>query len=1124
MAQHAQKLLMLRKTIAAVAGNTAGVRGDLSSLQGSLGAWGAASDSASSRTQPQSGGVQQQSSFFQGWPIALPHSTGLQGLPSLLSKQQQQQQQENSAQSGSPQATWSTIPDVLQPGTWAPTTAQITPPAGASLPVPQHQAPAKDSGPSRALLASLLSQAKVPAHVSRVLEQATARKPGNILPQQQLPSKRPQSSLPRAPGGNTRGNTRSIALNKDITATNSVEQLLALVTAHGHEFDFFNISTAISRMPKLVGDGPGAMRDRTAAQQVPEVDAAPLDGPATAGHTSKAAAPCANAAHLSAPLRDLADRLGTLALRHVHEFDGRGLANTAWAFAKLRYVPDAALPAALCRAAVSRIEQFAAQNVSNLAWALVYLHYQDEQLMQLLKRKACDQVHEMKPQELANMMWALASHEQLDEHTSHVLGQRAARMAHQFKEQELSNVVWAMGRCGHACNPELLEPLLSVVRCRLGAFMPQGVSNMVWALGQMNYHDPVLMAAISRECPHQLHAYDAQALSNLATGLASLASSADPALMAAIAQEVAHRGTRMPPQHMASVLAAATSIGIYNDRLLSSATDLLQSRSSTLDSTTLAALAGVVVHLSAHRNHAVALPASMLPALAHAVTTCADKLNGQALVSLTVHFSKLSGSVASDVLPHLAARLPAALPALTPQQATAMAWALQQAGALTPDLAPSLLRHAMVCVAHEGQEAACALQLSTALTAAANTGYVPDASTQEALLTATLSAVTHMDVPQLCSSCWALAAMGVLDFDSLSAFNHMLESHADSGAMSATDLAGLQLQQVFDAYVMVAAQTSQRLGVPITDVPSHLMPMLPPLIEAAVAQAALLATPPPPATVVNNQQDFEVPQVADLLLGSPQLADLFKDVEAAKALLDTVQSRNQAMSPEAYDTPLDLAAFSYDVSAAAVLSAALQAPPPPPQGSHSAARVQMPRGRHSRGSPNLSSMSGSQIASGFSLGLELLPTSMPKWGQLTGGLWNTGGLGNGTTLTEPLSNVSAASSRTPAILATPPRGVSEYNMTSPDAFTVAPMTMSARASTSEAAASLCSGRSSSGARASMTPNLSGLSVTQPASGLQSARASGSFAMSETNGTDGLARSDSLEDVGGWFLPKELRML
>lgn len=86
-------------------------------------------------------------------------------------------------------------------------------------------------------------------------------------------------------------------------------------------------------------------------------------------------------------------------------------------------MPDPALPAALCRAAVSRIDQFAAQNIANMAWSLVYLHYQDEQLMHLLKRKACEQVFEMKPQELANMMWALASHEQLDPHTAQVLGE-----------------------------------------------------------------------------------------------------------------------------------------------------------------------------------------------------------------------------------------------------------------------------------------------------------------------------------------------------------------------------------------------------------------------------------------------------------------------------------------------------------------------------------------------------------------------------------------------------------------------------------------------------------------------------------------------------------------------------
>lgn len=65
----------------------------------------------------------------------------------------------------------------------------------------------------------------------------------------------------------------------------------------------------------------------------------------------------------------------------------RGLANTAWAFGKLRYVPDAALPALLSTHAVARIHEFAAQNLSNLAWAMVYMHHKDEQLLGLMSQK-----------------------------------------------------------------------------------------------------------------------------------------------------------------------------------------------------------------------------------------------------------------------------------------------------------------------------------------------------------------------------------------------------------------------------------------------------------------------------------------------------------------------------------------------------------------------------------------------------------------------------------------------------------------------------------------------------------------------------------------------------------------
>lgn len=169
---------------------------------------------------------------------------------------------------------------------------------------------------SSALLASLLAQAKLPGGP---LDQLEGKKLPGVPPPlmgRRLPTQPgPQPLLGAQRPMGARGNARSITLNKDITATNTIDQLLALVTNHGDEFDFFNISTAISRLPKLVGDHGQHASHRAG------------------DHDGKASA---SSAHLSASVKDLADRLCSLALRHVHEFDGRGLANTAWAFAKLR--------------------------------------------------------------------------------------------------------------------------------------------------------------------------------------------------------------------------------------------------------------------------------------------------------------------------------------------------------------------------------------------------------------------------------------------------------------------------------------------------------------------------------------------------------------------------------------------------------------------------------------------------------------------------------------------------------------------------------------------------------------------------------------------------------------------
>ncbi|KAF5837976.1 hypothetical protein DUNSADRAFT_3637 [Dunaliella salina] len=352
-----------------------------------------------------------------------------------------------------------------------------------------------------------------------------------------------------------RGSGVSVALNKSIMSASCVGELLALVRARGHNFDFFNISSAVSRAPKLVEAEHASAK--SSAKATPLHACAPASHPPNmysaeaAVHSQEAqerqpAAPApascpANTPHqppMGEGAKALAAHLYALSLQHLHTFDARGLANTAWAFAKMRYVPDSVLPAALSVEACTRINEFAAQNLSNLAWAMVYMHFRDPHLLGLMANRVLLLLDQFKPQELANIMWAFASLEQHDHTTLSALSARAAQLGPRaFKEQEISNIIWALGRAHHHEGP-LLDMLLQETLNKLSSFQPQGVSNIVWALGQLNHASPSLLSAIGQKCSQAgaLSAFDNQGLCNLAFGTAVLRFR-HPPLMAALADE-----------------------------------------------------------------------------------------------------------------------------------------------------------------------------------------------------------------------------------------------------------------------------------------------------------------------------------------------------------------------------------------------------------------------------------------------------------------------------------------------------------------------------------------------------------------------------------------------------------
>jgi len=685
---------------------------------------------------------------------------------------------------------------------------QVLTPAGIML-LPFAPPAVPKDGQARDLIATLID-------ANRLASEAAAMEGGDAAKNGQ-----------HAPIKRTRGSSSSVQLNKEIMAARTVEELLALVKSKSAHFDFFNISSAVSRAPKLVEmvQGHAPMGHAAHDMMGSEGDMA-MRGSADGMQMSSSGASQAHtsAAHLSPAAHELADRLCAMAMENMRAFDARGLANTAWAFGKLRYVPDAALPALLCSHAAAKIGEFAAQNLSNLAWAMVYMHHRDESLLALMSHRIRALVNDLKPQELANVMWAFASLEHFDPATAAVLGARAARLAPLFKEQELSNIIWALGRA-HAYDSRLLGVLLGEARAKLHHFLPQGVSNVVWALGQLGHYDAPLLASISAQFGPALHMFDVQALSNLAWGLAALGHR-DEALLSAIAHEATVRASRMSPQNMASVLWACATLGVHHPPLVAAVTREAHDRLASFEPQGLWQLAWGCARLGHHDK-------AMFEAIAAVSLTKLDRFNNAGLANLAWALSVV-GSATTDVFEALSTRIARAAPTFTAPNCSAAAWALANARHASTEAMDALLRRLVTLQA----SGACDPQhLAVTLLAAAKMGHSlgPLSAHLAASITPVLAAMSSAD---LCGSMWALAALDTLDTNTFALMSGLLEKHVALGAVLSPEA----LQQAFSAALMLQASLARHLGVALPSLELGALPRLPAMLDdlalAAWAQAA----------------------------------------------------------------------------------------------------------------------------------------------------------------------------------------------------------------------------------------------------------------------------------------------
>lgn len=572
-----------------------------------------------------------------------------------------------------------------------------------------------------------------------------------------------------------RGTSNSVFLNKQIMAASTVEDLLSLVKAKGSQFDFFNVSSALARVPKLVGV------DQCAANEV----------------------------HLDFSARALVDELARLMAGIIQTFDARGLANAAWAFGKLKYTPSHALPSLIANEAKKRITEFSPQNLSNMLWSFVYMHHRDEELLAAIAKQVVEKVLLFKPQELSNAIWAFASLEYSTAPLLSAISAQTLTMAKQFKEQELSNIIWALGKL-HFHDEQVYEALLTEIKAKLKHFLPQGVSNVAWALATVMHHDDEFLDLVVMQCSGDLSNFDVQALSNLAWALATLGHSRSSFFSEVVYQALEHVH-RLSPQNLSNILWACATLGFNDPRVLSAWAQQTLLKLHAFEAQGLSNSAWSFAKLGHY-------DAQLFDSLAQAALTKLPAFTSQGLSNMAWAFATV-GHQHAGLFDSIAEHVVNSISSFNAQNCSVTVWAFSTLRHYSPQLYAAVLNHlaegAVVC---EPQN------IANTLWAYARMGHLLGCA-EPVLRPTALALLKHMNQQELCNSFWAFAVLNMLDLDAFELFCKCL--------LNVKGITSEGMHQAYHAQLMFHSWLSAVTSIPYLDMNTAVLPSLPEPLHTA---------------------------------------------------------------------------------------------------------------------------------------------------------------------------------------------------------------------------------------------------------------------------------------------------
>ena len=250
--------------------------------------------------------------------------------------------------------------------------------------------------------------------------------------------------------------------------------------------------------------------------------------------------------------------------RKINAFEGRGLANIAWAFAKL-HINDGALFTAISRVAMGKMGSFNAQELANTAWAFATLDINDDALFTELSRAVMGKMRSFNAQDLANTAWAFAKLDINNSALFTAISRAAKGKMGSFKAQELSNTAWAFATLRFN-DGALFIAISRAAVGKMSSFNAQNLANIAWAFATLRINDRALFTAISRTAVGKMGSFNAQNLANIAWAFAKLHIN-DGALFIAISRASMGKMGSCNAQELATT-AWAFAIALPKDALL----------------------------------------------------------------------------------------------------------------------------------------------------------------------------------------------------------------------------------------------------------------------------------------------------------------------------------------------------------------------------------------------------------------------------------------------------------------------------------------------------------------------------------------------------------------------------